>query len=109
MRAFRIGAHRVRHDLQNELAALGWLWSDAREASLIAFAAGRARAARGGSHLSLRVGLPPSRLDRNSSLMTKASRKAATPEPDGRAIYQRLAVPTYIIKPQHTWSQSHRD
>jgi hypothetical protein len=36
MRAFRIGAHRVRHDLQNELAALGWLWSDAREASLIA-------------------------------------------------------------------------
>jgi hypothetical protein len=30
-------------------------------------------------------------------------RKAATPEPDVQEIYQRLAIPAQIIKPQHTW------
>jgi transposase len=36
-------------------------------------------------------------------------RKSATPEPDVQGIYQRLAIPPHIIKPQHTWSHSHSD
>jgi transposase len=36
-------------------------------------------------------------------------RKAATPDPDVEQIYQRLAVPTRIITPQHTWSHPHSD
>jgi transposase len=36
-------------------------------------------------------------------------RKAATPEPDVKEIYQRLAIPAHIITPQHTWSNPNSD
>jgi transposase len=36
-------------------------------------------------------------------------RKSATPEPDVQKIYQRLAGPDQVIKPQHTWSAPHSD
>jgi hypothetical protein len=36
-------------------------------------------------------------------------RKAAIAEPKVHELYRRLAVPTHIIKPQHSWSESHSD
>ena len=36
-------------------------------------------------------------------------RRAATPEPDVQEIYQRLAIPAQVIKPQYTWSEPHSD
>ncbi len=33
-------------------------------------------------------------------------RKAATPEPEVHDLYQRLAIPAQVIKPQHTWSNT---